>query len=126
MHTPTMQLNTEDEYILRIRDTSDRALAEQLTETLFCEWRAYRERLMVRSGRAIPVLGTIDDQAFEQYIRSIAIESKSLCHMRRILFPGICSSLEGCIANPSAQQLRIARPYVFQLAKKIVREAPWE
>lgn len=126
MHTPTMQLNTEDEYILRIRDTSDRALAEQLTETLFCEWRAYRERLMVRSGRAIPVLGAIDNEAFEQYICAVAIQSKSLCRMRRILFPGICSSLEECITNPTTHQLRIARPYVFQLAKRIVRDAPWE
>ena len=121
-----MQLNTEDEYILSIRDTSDSALADQLTETLFCEWSAYRDRLMIRSGRSIPVLLPIDDAAFGNYIHTIATQSKSLCHIRRILFPGICSSLEGCVTNPTAHQLSISRPYVFQLAKKIVREVPWE
>ena len=121
-----MRLNTEDEYILSIRDTSDSALADQLTETLFREWSAYRDRLMVRSGRSIPAYRAMDDGAFEQYIRDIAIQSKSMCNVRRILFPGICASLEGCITNPSARQLRIARPYVFRLAKRIVREAPWE
>ncbi len=137
-------LNTEHKYILDIRDlladelTEPRdaeddeltkmldAQADALTEKLFHDWSTYRDQLMKESGWSIPVLGEMDDTSFEQYVRMMATRSTSLYHIQRILFPGICTSLTGCVANPTPEQLDMARPYVVQLARRIARNPQWQ
>ena len=120
---PSTQLTKEDGYIVEMKQIgADDAAATKLTDALFAHWDVYRTTRLEALGQKVLLEALTSDEAFDQYMDVIATGSKSLYHIRRILFPGISSSLDGCTALPTPDQLQNAKAYVIRLARQIIAQ----
>jgi hypothetical protein len=121
---PPPQLTKEDEYIVKMKligeDDIDAATA--LTDALFAHWDVYRTTRLKALGQRVLLEASTSDEAFDQYMDVIATGSKSLYHIRRILFPGISSSLDGCTTLPTPTQRQKAKAHVIRLARQIISQ----
>ena len=120
---PPPPLNQEHEYILEMeRIGTDDTAAKELTDALFAHWGVYCTARLVAFRQTVQPKAVMSDEAFDQYMDVIATGSKSLYHIRRILFPGISSSLDGCTARPTSAQLQKAKAHVIRLARQIIAQ----